>query len=122
MNEFTDTEIMHAGLRILNFVADNPGKVGRLRLARILAGGINEEDVDRGLQFAANGEIDGMTQPQIIASIDGLIGDGQLVKTHGDRPRICLTRRGWAILATIGTFQPAPQRSVVIKRADGVPF
>ena len=95
-----------AGLRILSFCASHPGMVGRLRLARILTGGISEEDLDRGVQFSPDDAVSDMQPETMLALIDGMIADGQLVKTYGDRPRLALTRRGFAVLTTIEPRQP----------------
>lgn len=94
-------DILAVGLAILNFTADNPGIVGRVRAARILSGGVNEEDLDRGLDFERTQIID-LPATTILELIDKLIDEGQIVKTYGDRPRIALTRKGFGILAAIG--------------------
>ena len=95
----TDPTVVRA--TILGFVADHPATFGRNRAARILAGRITEEDIDRAPTLPVIGPLAGMKRAEVLETIDALIEAEVIAKSHGDRPRITLTRRGWGYLAAI---------------------
>lgn len=86
---------------ILAFTADYPATFGRHRMARVLVGNVNEDDLDRVPELPVRGALEGETQVSVVKAIDALIDGGAIVASYGDRPRLALTRRGWSYLAAL---------------------
>jgi hypothetical protein len=70
-------------------VDETRGTVGRTRLSQILRGGRS-----RALQTAnhhklpSHGALVHLTEPEVLATIDAMIGDGLLEKTDGRYPLV----------------------------------
>ncbi len=81
---------------MLALVGDHPGRVGRLRCARIVGGYPvpHRDDVEaQQLQTYAVTQLDWPLR-EITRLVDALISGGLVVQTEGPRPTLALTRAG----------------------------
>ena len=106
----------HAMLRV---VADMPGQMGRLRVARVVGGytvrAADEELVERLSRYAV--EHPGGLR-EIVELVDALIAGQLLAQTVGQRPTLVLTRAGYRALEALestsggGASDPLPRIQV----------
>jgi ATP-dependent DNA helicase RecQ len=74
---------------VLGAVDDTRGTVGRTRLSQILRGGRSRALQDAGHhRLGSYGALVHLTEPEVLATIDAMIGEGTLEKTHGRYPLV----------------------------------
>lgn len=93
--DFDAEAFAHGALRL---AGDHPGRFGRLRVARILAGYAVPDCPDRDMVTAQYEVSAGVKLPPVVALIDALLDGGLLTRTLGQKPVLCLTMAGWRAL------------------------
>lgn len=91
--ECTSERAAHAMLKL---VGDHPGRMGRLRCARIVGGYPvpHRDDIEaQQLQTYAVAQLDWPLR-EITRLVDALISGGLVAQTEGPRPTLALTRAG----------------------------
>jgi ATP-dependent DNA helicase RecQ len=74
---------------VLRAVDETRGAVGRTRLSQILRGGRSSALKAAGHhKLASHGELVHLTEPEVLATIDAMIGEGVLEKTGGRYPLV----------------------------------
>jgi hypothetical protein len=100
---------MHAMLRL---VADFPGQMGRLRVARVVGGyAIRAADAERQEQLARYAVECGGSLREIVELVDALIAGGLVVQTVGQRPTLVLSRVGFRALEALEAGAPDAGRA-----------
>lgn len=107
MEQRMDADVLASITRAaLNLAADHPGAFGRNRSARILAGVVDAfpvGDVRQHLDVRRNVSANacGVGERSTLGIIDAAIEAGFLAKSHGPRPVLCITRKGFEMLAEL---------------------
>lgn len=91
-------QTMEATIYVLKIVAEHPGQLGRLRIARWYTG-------DDNLNPAINTDITpphhDLSTADVTRLIDSMLETDLLTHTDTPRPKICITRAGWRALDTV---------------------
>lgn len=92
---------------MLKLVGDHPGRMGRLRCARIVGGYPIPHRDDTEAQQLATYAIAQLDWPlrEITRLVDALIDGGLLAQTEGPRPTLALTRPGHRALDALDQTQ-----------------
>lgn len=91
--------VAHAVLRL---VADMPGKLGRLRAARVVGKfSVSTRSEEEAENLSLYGLPADWRLQDLIALVDALIDGGLMVTTAGARPYLALTRAGHHALNTL---------------------
>lgn len=106
---------------VLRLVADRPGRVGRIRAARVVGGrpvstpssgdgAVHETDARAGALDADDLSAYAVAHPWRLADlcglVDALIEGGMLDRTVGMRPTLVLTRAGFRALEALERSSP----------------
>lgn len=87
---------------LLRMIGDHPGKMGRLRAARIVGGYsvAHSDDEERAELAKYVVDLDWPLR-EITRLVDALISGGLVAQTHGPRPTLVLTRAGFRSLEAL---------------------
>ena len=96
---------------MLKLVGDHPGRMGRLRCARIVGGyPVPHRDDTEGHQLATYAVPLDWPLREITRLVDALIEGGLLAQTEGPRPTLALTRAGHRALDALDALDQREAR------------